>query len=140
MSIRLARGIGSGASWTQVPFNASDFTGNGSMTWTVAEGDVIVHQYLVIGKVMHFLFDVNTTTVGGTPSTFLRIAMPGGFTLAAFPRTPIVVDDNTTLGTGMAEPASATLIGLAVNVGASANWQASTNLTRVWGNLAIALN
>ena len=66
--------------WTNVAFNAANFTANGAMTWTVASGDQSTYAYSTIGTTMHLKVQVLTSSIGGTPSTALRIAIPGGFT------------------------------------------------------------
>jgi len=64
-------------------FDAADYTGNGSMTWTVASGDVVVDLYQQIGKQLTVWFTANTTTVGGTLNTTLRKKIPGAFSAAS---------------------------------------------------------
>jgi hypothetical protein len=68
--------------WTSVAFAAGNFTASGSMTWTVASGDQTTYAYTLIGKTMTLSFVIENSTVGGTGSTELRIAIPGGFTPA----------------------------------------------------------
>lgn len=69
-----------GAAWSTPAFSAGDYTASGSMTWTVGAGDVAMNKYVVIGKTMHWHLVLTTTTVGGTASTGLRVAIPGGVT------------------------------------------------------------
>lgn len=68
--------------WTSVAFSAGNFTGNASMTWTVASGDQTTFAYMEIGKTMFFSVELSGTTVGGTPDTELRIAIPNSRTAA----------------------------------------------------------
>src|SRR3990167_787127 len=70
----------SAATWTTPTFSAGDFTASGSMTWTVDAGDVVTYAYTIINKVMTVLFYIDPTTVGGTPSTSLQIAIPANKT------------------------------------------------------------
>ena len=62
--------------WITPTFAAGDFTGNASMTWTVASGDVTTDRYLIEGTKVTYQFYYQNTTVGGTPSTDLRRAIP----------------------------------------------------------------
>jgi hypothetical protein len=69
-------------SWTAPSFSAADFTGSGSMTWIVATANVTTYAYNVRGKVMTVAFVIMGSVVGNTPSAFLQIKIPGGFTAA----------------------------------------------------------
>lgn len=68
--------------WTTPTFAAGNFTANGAMTWTVESGDVGTYAYRRHGKHLQVVFALNTTSVGGTPNTDLRVAIPGGFVAA----------------------------------------------------------
>lgn len=59
-----------------------NFTGAGSMTWTVASGDQQVFTYYLRGRQLTIRLQVVNSTVGGTPDTRLQAAIPGGFTAA----------------------------------------------------------
>jgi hypothetical protein len=65
--------------WIVQTFNAGDFTGNGSMTVTVASGDVNTYKYFLEGRKLTVRLIINTITIGGTPNTNLQVAIPGGF-------------------------------------------------------------
>lgn len=65
--------------WIPVPYSAGNFTASGSMSWTVTSGEQITYAYMLIGKTMTLEYAINLSTVGGTPDTELRIAIPGGF-------------------------------------------------------------
>ncbi len=69
--------------WIDVAFSAGNFTAAGSMTWTVGSGDQACYSYTLIGKTMTLSVIVNTSSVGGTLSNSLRVAIPGGFTVAS---------------------------------------------------------
>jgi len=62
-----------------VPYNAADFTGYGSMLWNVEDTDFIYAAYTLIGKTMFLSFQINTSSIAGTPSTLLYMKIPGGF-------------------------------------------------------------
>ena len=91
-----------GGAWSSVAFNAANFTGNGSMTWTVASGDQSTYAYVEIGKTMIVSFDILTTTVGGTPNPLLMIAIPNGRTAQKNINTSFHYSDNGSVGTGLA--------------------------------------
>lgn len=65
-----------GGVWVSPTFSAGDYTASGSMTWTVANGDVATYEYMINRKTMTVNFAINTSTVAGTPSTTLKIAIP----------------------------------------------------------------
>lgn len=65
---------------TDVAFSAGNFTGSGSMTWSVAAGDVNCLVYTIMGKMMTVWFNLQTTSVAGTLARFLQIAIPASKT------------------------------------------------------------
>lgn len=121
--------------WTTPTFSAGNFTGNGSMTWTVAAGDVTTYAYTVVGKKMTVLFNIVTTTVGGTPNSSLQIAIPGSFTAAKAVFSTFNYNDNgAARAIGVAQvAASGTNILLQTMTGA--NWTAATDNTHVQGQI-----
>jgi len=66
--------------WTTPTFDAGNFTGSESMTWTVAAGNVHTYAYIITGKIMIVSWRLWGTTVGGIASTLLKILIPGGKT------------------------------------------------------------
>jgi len=120
--------------WTDVAFNAGDFTGSGSMTWTVASGDVGEFAYMVVGKTMFVRFYLNNTTVGGTPAAYLKIAIPGGYSSAAgcYAYMPCFADDNGTLDIGWAIVQTSSSY-IEIYLKAFGSWAASTDNTDVRG-------
>lgn len=89
-----------GGAWTTPTFAAGNFTASGSMTWTLTSGDVALNKYIVIGKTVHWHLVLTTTTVGGTASTGLRVALPAGLTLLGASRGVYWYVDKTTEGFG----------------------------------------
>ena len=75
--------------WTTPSYNAGDFTASAG-TWTVDSGDVITYAYTTVHKLMTVAFEIHTTDVSATPVT-LRIAVPGGATIAKQMRNVITV-------------------------------------------------
>lgn len=119
---------------TAVTFSAGNFTGNGAQTWTLVSGDQTVFSYSKIGKRMLVFFQLETTSVGGTPNTDLLITIPGGFTCAVGAGVPFYYLDNGTHGVGLCNVvAAATTIRL-LKSGFS-NWTAATNTTTVYGQI-----
>lgn len=129
------RVLSSTASFTTPTFDGANFTGNGSMTWTVDAGDVSTYAYAVQGKLLYLAFWLASTTVGGTPNTTLQIKVPGGLTVAKNMWATFLYNDNggtTTVGEILA-PAGSTTLFLAKF--GSPNWTASTNNTTVKGEI-----
>jgi hypothetical protein len=63
--------------WTSVPHANLVFSASGSMIWTVDAADVAYFKYLRIGKVVFIKGSIVATTISGTPSSGLRVAVPG---------------------------------------------------------------
>jgi hypothetical protein len=121
--------------WTTPTFAAGNFTASGSMTWTVAAGDVSTYAYAYLGPTtMVVAFVILTTIVGGTPNTLLKIAIPDSRTAAKLMVAPCRVSDNNTESIGYCYvDASGTVIN--VSKQPQANWTASTDLTFVQGQI-----
>lgn len=125
----------SGPAATTPSFSAGNFTASGSMTWTVASGDVNTFKYVVVGKTMTVWFQLDTTTVGGTPDTELRIAVPGSATVGGgnYHGTFIYSDNGGAYTAGRwAAQSGGTIIRLIKLP--TANWTAATNTTQVFGS------
>ena len=118
-----------GTSWTDVTFNAGNFTASGSMTWTVASGDVSYYRWVEIGKTMFVCVAVFTTTVGGTPSTALKVAVPNGRTAQAATGLAIGLN-NSAVFTGFWQTNGST-IDFYVDATGTTNWAAATNTTAI---------
>ncbi len=117
--------------WTDVAFVAGNYTGNNSMTWTLTAPDQEYYKYKKLGKTVIVAFKLATTTVGGTPSTALRIALP--FTPTAVFGAAILVSDNgaaTVFASGLT---SSNLLSVSLVTGS--NWSASTNATSMVGTI-----
>jgi hypothetical protein len=103
----------------------------------VALADQLVYRYMLWGKTMAVAFDIDDTTVGGTPNTSLQITLPVASTYAA--SGSFVYDDNAggdRVGV-FTLAAEATLLRLFKSDGS--NWTASTNATRVRGQLLVEI-
>ncbi|MBP8275084.1 MAG: hypothetical protein KAY59_11670 [Acidobacteria bacterium] len=121
------------ATWTSVAYDAADFTGNGSMTWTVGSADVLQFAYRIEGTAMTVAFALATTTVGGTPSTKLQIKVPGNRSIASKMTAPVYILDNSSVKFGFVQAASAVPTKLEILLPDLANWSAATNSTLVEG-------
>lgn len=117
-------------------FAAGDFTGSGSMTWTVASGDVGQDAYVVNGKEVTYYFRYFDTTVGGTVSTQLQRAIPSLLTPLndICYGTCVIIDSGGARTVGAVLVAGATLI-LAFQKIDLSNWTLSTNTTTIEGQL-----
>lgn len=74
--------------WTDVAFNAANFSSNSASTWTMAAGGQITLAYTLVGKTMIVNFWLNPTTVSAAAApTELRIKIPGGYLSAVNQRT-----------------------------------------------------
>lgn len=81
----------SAGTWTTPTYNATDFSANGAMTWTVDAGDITVYRYLEVGKTMLLTVYLRNTTIGGTLDYELRVAVPNSRTIAYGALVPMVV-------------------------------------------------
>ena len=80
--------------WQQYTHSAGTFTGSGSMTWGVDDGDEGFF-YSRVGDSLHFQGIVVSSDVGGTASNGLRITLPASLVGAtnATQRGPILYQD-----------------------------------------------
>lgn len=127
---------GETGAWTSPSFDANNFTGINSMTWTVASGDVATYAYKVIGKIMIVTFSIIDSTVGGTPDTLLQIAIPASKTAAKICYGALFVKDNGTTGMGTCYVQSgAGNDKIYCQKSDGTNWSAATNTTAVAGTI-----
>lgn len=70
--------------WITPAFSASNFAGNGSLTWTVDATDVVTNAYRLAGRMLTVTLDLSPTSTGGTANTQLIVGNGawGGFTAA----------------------------------------------------------
>lgn len=121
-------------------FDAGDFIGSGSMTWTVAAGDIETYAFTQRGKRLIVDFSIKETSVGGTPDTALQIAIPGSFAAVNYVANGCVVNDNNggyVFGFVQVAP-SGTI--LSVYRSSTATWSAATDTTSVRGQIAFEVN
>lgn len=129
--------------WTAVAFNAGNFTGSGTITWTVASGDQSFFTYTIIGKTMIVAFRIATTTVAGT-GTELLITIPASKTVAstgAYWNAVAMVTDNGAAWkpATMYVEAGGTKIRIQNGIETGSNWTAATDATAVEGQIAFEI-
>lgn len=61
-----------------VPFVAADFTGSGTLTWTVKPGNVLTLAYSLTGSEMLMAIGLSSTTVAGA-GNILQFMIPAGY-------------------------------------------------------------
>ncbi len=117
--------------YISVPYASGNFTGSGSMTWTVESGDNAYVKYKQMGRTVVVKASIITSTVGGAAGSGLRIAAPAGITFSgndSFGFAVFTEDGFATqnVGQAIARTASNTIEGKK-NTGV--NWALTTNLT-----------
>ncbi len=122
--------------WTDVTFASGNFTASGSMTWTLTAPDQVTYAYHEVGKTMFLAVVLATTTVGGTPSTALRVAIPNGRTAATLHSGNLIGLNNSAQFNGVWQVgAGASYIELYVDATFGTNWTAATNTTQIRFNV-----
>lgn len=116
-----------GGTWTQIAFSAANFAATGG-TWTVASGNVVAAEYLVMNKTLWLNLYVNGTTVGGTPSALIfGLTTATGKSVANTGAMPFTYDATGATGSaGMAQVHISTpgQVNLYRNISASLTWPA----------------
>ena len=114
-----------------VTFSAGDYTGSGTITWTVASGDVLTHSYQLFGKSMLWTVYVDTSSVSGTGQQ-LRVTRPGGYTAAKRNQTIVRIGDNGTFQAGhWVQIEGEAFCRIHPDTAGAANWTASVDNTYV---------
>jgi hypothetical protein len=128
--------------WITPAYAAGDFTGNGSMTWTVDAGDVADCAYRLQGRTMTVTIRLAPTTVGGTLNSTLQVGNGawGGFTAALGVNNALgYCNDNGAVKAGnLAVVGGGTVI--AIQIAAGGNWTASTNSTYIYGTITFPVS
>ena len=125
--------------WTQVAFNAGDFTASGAMTWTVAAGDVGTFMYTIIEKTMTVCFNLNTTSIGGVVSTDLKILIPASKIAIRQVSNPVTLLDNGTRVMGRAFINSLNDTFITIQRLDAGNFTAAADTTYVIGQLTFEI-
>lgn len=107
--------------YVSIPFSAGNYTGTGSMTWTVSGSNQKTLAYYLHGRSVKIIASIEATSVGGTLSSGLQITVP--FTSSAIVSTGAFIIDNS--------------VGSAANVGVASG---GTGIVfgKVTGNMSTA--
>jgi len=128
-----------GDAWTAVAFSAGNFTGSGTITWTVASGDQQTYAYTVKGKSVTLSWFINTSTVSGT-GVELRIAIPAGMTSTRSVRSTYYYSDNGAEGIGLAWQIAGEGFVRLFKSNTASNWSAATDTTIVAGQITFEIS
>ncbi len=123
----------------QTTYSSGNFTGSGSMVWSVDMADQVTYTYCLTGKLLTVFLQIDSTTVGGTPSTALQVVIPGGFVAAWGQYTPCQVIDNGTGALGVAQVAATGTTIYVYRSPAAPNWTANANDTSIRVTMTIAV-
>jgi hypothetical protein len=147
-SLSLATGSGSAevaGKWNDVAYNTANYSGSGSLTWTpTGSGDQVSYAYMVLGNTMWLTFEVQGN-LGGSDSSELRLAVPGGYTITGRrfgASCAWAVDNNDStlpIAPIQAEPGHQYISIQKIVSGALANWIAGGNLAYVNGQIAFSI-
>lgn len=124
--------------WIDVAFNAADYTGSGTLVWTVQSGDITALAYTLVGKTMTVAFSIDTSSVIGTGMTLI-IPIPGGFTSARTVEVAIHILDNLVRTTGYAFVSAGTTT-ISFRRTNEANFAASADGTYIRGEIAFPIS
>lgn len=126
--------------WISFVYSAGIFTASGTMTWTVDSGDVVTLAYQFLGKKTALVaFELQSTSIGGTPDQFFIVTLPAPLTPTKTMRGTMLYSDNAgalTLGQWTVFSGTGAIY-LYKLVG---NWSASVNSTRVVGSALFEIN
>ena len=119
--------------WSQVTYNAGNFSNSGGTSWTVDNADQLVFEWSRAGKTLSVnLVLVNTSVTGAV--TGLLVKIPNGYLANKRAVIPFTYKNGASYGTGAADidPAGGGYISLLLDVGGSVNWTAGANSTNVY--------
>ncbi len=113
--------------WSDTAFSAGDYTANGTMTITVAGGDVIVNKYLRVGNTLHWTLYVLGATIGGVANSELRVDLPGSLTFSGLCGGSFAYGDNGTGGNGLFVGSNGSSYITLLKSFVTANWSAASS-------------
>jgi hypothetical protein len=118
------------------------FAASASMVWSVDEADVRKFQYKNNGDEMHVMFNIQDTSISGTPDKFLKLRIPQGYETTAEQTTSGMFSgsDNGTpfMGLILTVPGES-FLRLYRDGSQTSNWTASTNNTVVVGQITLRI-
>ncbi len=126
-------------SWVTPAYSAGTYTGSGSMTVTVAAGDVITNSYIIMGKLMLWRLEISPFSIGGTPSNQVRIALPAGVTVSGATGGAYHFVDNGNGGIGLWEVSHGGATANFFLTATGSTWAASTDGTAIRAVLILGL-
>lgn len=115
-----------------VTYASGDFTGSGTITWTVDSGDLEAFWYQQFGKVLQVNVSIATSTVSGSGAE-LRVKIPGGFTTTRFAASPLIMGFDNNIATPVNQFVNAADTNLHFGRQDAGNWAAATNTTYIRG-------
>lgn len=120
-------------------FNAGNYTGTGSQTWTLDAADRDIFRYYLQGTRLHISVSILNSSVGGTPSNGLVATIPLAFTSNGGHQGGMAVVDNSTgvAGRWFTTNAASTITFRRAD---AANWAAATNTTQVLAQVFLEVN
>lgn len=127
------------AVWTTPTFDAANFAATGGGTWVVASGDVTTYSYTIVGKIMHIVWNIATSTVT-TPATSLTIKIPASKIALEDSRGFCISTDNGgTQSAGVYTIADGGTVINCYSTAAGGAWAAATNTTSVQGTATLGI-
>jgi hypothetical protein len=124
--------------FTTPTYAGGNFTASGAMTWTVGSGDVLTYQWELNRKKMTVNFYLAATTVGGAPSTTLKIAIPASKVAKTPTANNVHIVDNGANTTGRASVAAAGTV-IDITRTDAANFAAATDATDIYGQITFEI-
>lgn len=70
--------------WISIAYNAGDFTGHGTMTWTVDSGDLLTYRIWLKGRTLFINIAIANSVLGGTATSNLYLTLPMSYTTNGF--------------------------------------------------------
>lgn len=137
------RGIGS---WSSLVYVAANFAGKAAMVWTTQAANQVTFEFIQFGgsgyaggATMVFHLHLVNTTVGGTLSNALNVAVPNNSFVLSECSGSFSYRDNGTFGTGVWEalPATSTVNFYKAD---KSNWAASSSATDIRATVVLSVS
>jgi len=123
--------------WITPAFSAADFTGSGSMAWTVEAGDVVAMRFVVAGRSLTVAWYIGGTTLSGTASSSINISNGqwGGFQSAAKDALLGIITQDAGFAAGFAQVGPSSNVTKISLWKMSGSWALGTNTIGTYGTL-----
>lgn len=127
--------------WITPTYASANFSGNvtGAGDWSVAAGDVTAYAYHLRGRTVTLAWWLVTTTVANSP-TALRLAVPGGFSIARNAGAGVWVRDNGTYTAGIAMAGTAFPNQIEIHRADNAGFANCSDLTDTYGEIVFEVS